>query len=83
MHQLCKHITIRMSKHMLSKSCKGAPNCQIDAANIVALICNNICDLVATKVTHSHEAALRIHKQMKKKKYQLHMPQFLERTHFR
>ena len=25
MHQLCSHITNRMSKHMLSKICKGAP----------------------------------------------------------
>ena len=28
MHQLCKLITIRMSKYMLSISCKGATNCQ-------------------------------------------------------
>ena len=25
MHQLCYLITIQLSKHMLSKSCKGAP----------------------------------------------------------
>ena len=36
---------------MLSISCKGATNklpCQFDAANIVALIRNNICDEIAT-----------------------------------
>ena len=42
MQQLCKLITIRMSKHILSISCKGTTYCQFDEANIDALSRNNI-----------------------------------------
>ena len=50
MHQLCKHKTIRTSKHMLSISCDVVTNklsCQFDAAKNVAFSRNNICYLVA------------------------------------
>ena len=45
MHQLRKLINIRMSKHILSISCEGSTNCQLDAAKFVALSRINICVL--------------------------------------